>query len=232
MRCATGTSLWNARGHVAPLLRAWPLEPGRIPLPPSRGDVAAAGRSGRGGSGLRRRLVFCARLEEAGGGGLNCPCRLCVRARVYSIGFFYSDGMPDLDFFFHGDRVPDQVGAHMGFDSIMQAGAWQQQLRVVTELGCLPGVGIGFLFPPVLSRKLQAFYTAIVLSGVQSPKPQTPSSSEKYRAYNQKRRRINWSTKNLHEQWMQWQYKDGRLSSLVCSSWRRGWFSSFFASFQ
>ena len=68
VRCATETSLRNARDHVAPLLRAWPLEPGRIPLPPSRGDVAAAGRSGRGGSGLRRRLVFCPRLEEVGGG--------------------------------------------------------------------------------------------------------------------------------------------------------------------
>jgi hypothetical protein len=48
--------------------------------------------------------------------------------------------MPDLGFSFP-DRVPDQVGAHMGlgFDSICR----RQQLRVVTELGCLPGVGIG-----------------------------------------------------------------------------------------
>ena len=125
VRCSTETSLLNARDHVAPLLRAWPLEPGRIPLSPSAfaGQRGSGGALRQGGSGLRRRLVFCARLEEAGGGGLNCPCRLCVRARVYSIEFFYSEEMPDLEFSFP-DRVPDQVCAHMGFDSIMQAGAW------------------------------------------------------------------------------------------------------------
>ena len=87
----------RSRGASAARMAVGAGEDSSAPFARRRGGGGALRQEG---SGLRRRLVFCARLEEVDGGKLNCPCRLCVRARVYSIGFFYSDGMPDLDFFF------------------------------------------------------------------------------------------------------------------------------------